>query len=91
MNSASAAASCRPAPVSCGSQRCWRKPSHASAAPSSSAASWAEMKGWVSQIRPCITAIFLMITEWPAIAIATSFCLSRKRLHSCRIDSATAP
>ena len=35
MNNAAAAASCRPAPVNCGNQRCWRKPSHASAAPSS--------------------------------------------------------
>jgi len=32
---ASAAASCKPAPVNCGRRRCWRRPSQASAAPSS--------------------------------------------------------
>ena len=36
------------------------------------------------------TAIFLMITEWPAIAIATSFLRSLSRLHSARMASATA-
>ena len=35
MAKAAAAASCNPAPANCGSRRCWRSPSHASAAPSS--------------------------------------------------------
>ncbi len=63
-----AAASCNPAPAACGNQRRWRRPSHASAAPSSAntaaVARADNASGTASVAKPTASSAY----DWPSAA-----------------------